>query len=261
MESTYSVYIHTVPDGRKYVGITNRDPESRWLGGRGYKENNLFFSAIIEYGWANIEHEIIASGLTKEQASKIETELIQKYETEDIERGFNNTTGGVSGFTHSAETRKRIGEISREKWSDPEFRRKMIDIQKVAQSSPEVKRKKAEYSRKRYHEDSEYRNKFKRAQQEYVHSDKFRTEQSERSKAQWRDPIYRERMREAMSGDNNPSARPIAQYDVSGNLIAIYKTCKEGAEKAGISKGGISSCARGRQKTAGGYVWRYADVI
>lgn len=29
----YKVYMHTLPNGKRYVGITKQEPEKRWLNG------------------------------------------------------------------------------------------------------------------------------------------------------------------------------------------------------------------------------------
>ena len=89
MNNDYCVYKHTTPNGMVYIGITNQEPEERWLNGRGYKQNPSFFNAILLYGWANIKHEIICSGISKETASQKEKELIQIYHSNESEHGFN----------------------------------------------------------------------------------------------------------------------------------------------------------------------------
>lgn len=35
---SYTVYKHTSPSGKVYIGITCRKPEYRWNHGKGYKE-------------------------------------------------------------------------------------------------------------------------------------------------------------------------------------------------------------------------------
>ena len=55
----YSVYKHTTPNGKVYIGITGKEPEKRWMKGRGYQNNPHFSHAIKFYGWENIEHEIV----------------------------------------------------------------------------------------------------------------------------------------------------------------------------------------------------------
>lgn len=69
----YYVYKHTCPNKKVYIGITGCTPEFRWQGGYGYKENGKFFKDILYYGWSNIKHEILAEGLTKEEALNMES--------------------------------------------------------------------------------------------------------------------------------------------------------------------------------------------
>ena len=44
----YTVYKHTSPSGKVYIGITCRKPKYRWNNGKGYKEKDqrLFYNAI-----------------------------------------------------------------------------------------------------------------------------------------------------------------------------------------------------------------------
>ena len=54
----YWVYVHTCPNGKRYVGCTTRvKPEFRWAEGKGYQTNKHFYSAIQKYGWSSIKHE------------------------------------------------------------------------------------------------------------------------------------------------------------------------------------------------------------
>ena len=62
------VYKHTAPNGKVYIGITGFDPKYRWLNGRGYSMQSVFFNAIVKYGWINFKHEILFTDLTKEDA-------------------------------------------------------------------------------------------------------------------------------------------------------------------------------------------------
>lgn len=91
---TFSVYMHTMPDGRIYVGMTSQKPEVRWLKGEGYKANSAFYEAIQEEGWENIEHEIVETGLSRAEAAELEKELIIQFDTLDSAFGFNTKPGG-----------------------------------------------------------------------------------------------------------------------------------------------------------------------
>lgn len=84
------VYLHTnLINHKKYVGITcTKKPEYRWGSkGQGYKQQAKFYNAIKKYGWENFSHEILASGLTEEEALDLETYYIEKYNS--IDNGYN----------------------------------------------------------------------------------------------------------------------------------------------------------------------------
>ena len=103
----YCVYMHTNKlNNKKYIGITCRPVEARWNSGKGYKLNRHFWSAIQKYGWDNFIHEILASNLSKEEAQKLEVELISVYNTTDENFGYNVSIGGEGGARYSTETEK-----------------------------------------------------------------------------------------------------------------------------------------------------------
>jgi group I intron endonuclease len=102
----YSVYKHTTPNNKVYIGITKNNPEIRWANGLGYS-HQIFFRAIVKYGWENIKHEILYTGLTKEQAIEKEIELIRLYDSTDPDKGYNITEGGISPLKTDS-IRKRV---------------------------------------------------------------------------------------------------------------------------------------------------------
>lgn len=85
----YLVYKHTAPDGRVYIGITKDFPNHRWRDGRGYDGQKKMSDAIQLMGWLNFTHEIIAAGLTEEEARRIEAEKIAEYNACDDAHGLN----------------------------------------------------------------------------------------------------------------------------------------------------------------------------
>ena len=92
MDNEYTLYCHLFPNGKRYIGITKTSPEKRWSGGNGYKDQQKMYRAIEKYGWGNIEHQIVAEGLSREQAERLEMYLIDSLDT--IECGYNVTIGG-----------------------------------------------------------------------------------------------------------------------------------------------------------------------
>ena len=75
----YTVYKHTTPSNKVCIGITSKDPKIRWYGR--YRNNYHFSKAIDKYGWENIKHEILYSGLSKDEAEQKEIELIKQYKS------------------------------------------------------------------------------------------------------------------------------------------------------------------------------------
>lgn len=109
---SYVVYKHTTPNNKVYIGITCRNPIIRWQNGVGYRNNKHFYNAIKKYGWNNIKHEILFTGLTQEEACKKEIELISKYDSTNQLKGFNISTGGDKRTSHF-----KLDEIARKKIS------------------------------------------------------------------------------------------------------------------------------------------------
>lgn len=92
--NNYTVYKHTSPVGKVYIGITKMNPVRRQANGLGYKNCTHFFNAILKYGWDNIRHEILYTGLNQEEAECIEKELIGEYHSNNPDFGYNIQLGG-----------------------------------------------------------------------------------------------------------------------------------------------------------------------
>ena len=90
-ESNYSVYVHTSPCGKKYVGITKQNPIDRWKKGKAYPSNKYFTEEIEKYGWDNFQHEIVAEKLSKADAEAMEIKLIKEFKSDNKEFGYNIT--------------------------------------------------------------------------------------------------------------------------------------------------------------------------
>ena len=93
----YSLYEHVFPNGKKYIGITT-DPKRRFANsGKGYSNNDRMSKAIEKYGWENVQHNIIESGLSRKEAAVKERELIEQEDT--VRNGYNISPGGTTGKT------------------------------------------------------------------------------------------------------------------------------------------------------------------
>ena len=51
----------------------------------------------------------------------------------------------------------------------------------------------------------------------------------------------------------------IVQYDSDGNIIKEYESQNQASRETNISQSDISSCCNGKQKTAGGFTWKFKN--
>ena len=94
-DKKYTVYKHTSPEGKIYVGCTGMKAERRWgLNGRGYKFSSSMHSDIQKFGWDNFEHDILASNLSESDAYELEKHYISEYDATNPQRGYNIAIGG-----------------------------------------------------------------------------------------------------------------------------------------------------------------------
>jgi group I intron endonuclease len=121
-DRAFVVYCHTNKiNNKKYIGITCQEPEVRWgYNGNNYKQAQPYFArAIHKYGWDSFSHEILFEGLTAQEASDKEIELIASYNTyvgDPNCQGYNLTRGGFGGVKYLTEEDRRqaINKMSNE---------------------------------------------------------------------------------------------------------------------------------------------------
>lgn len=140
MADNYTVYMHRFPNGKVYIGITCQRPEARWRNGEGYN-GQVVYNAIQKYGWDNVEHIILFSGFSKEDAEEKEIELIATFRSNEKRNGYNVDNGGSCEGTHSQETRAKIAESNRRRVLSPETGRKISAALKGRKMSEPMKKK------------------------------------------------------------------------------------------------------------------------
>ena len=135
MDNNYCVYVHILPNDKKYYGMT-KDIKDRWHNnGAGYRKNHHeFYNDILFYGWDNIDHLVIAKGLTKDEAEWLEGELIRTNRTYDSEYGYNKHIGNAKGYKYSEETKAKLSEIHTGKTLSEEHKAKIGKAHKGSNS-------------------------------------------------------------------------------------------------------------------------------
>lgn len=127
----YTVYVHICPNGKRYYGSTKQDVKKRWRSGKAYKFNRYFTDDINKYGWDNIQHIIIAKGLSKNEALWLEEELTRKWKTSNPDKSYNIDFGNRL----SEETKKKISEANTGNYFSEEHKKKISDAM-IGENNP-----------------------------------------------------------------------------------------------------------------------------
>ena len=113
-----------------YIGQTINTLEYRknqhFREAKSKRRNTVYFhNALNKYGYDNFKFEEIDNASTQEELDDKERYWIKYYDSNNKCKGYNLDSGGQSGGVKSEETRRKIGETTKEKWNNPEIAQKM----------------------------------------------------------------------------------------------------------------------------------------
>lgn len=259
-ELHYSVYMHINKiNNMKYVGITGLlPPSSRWgHEGIGYSRGQQkFYDAIIEYGWNNFDHVIIATELSKDEALDLEEKLIAQYDL--VNNGYNSTpTGKESYLTENAKAKLRALRIGKNNPNyNPNIKHTYIKSRDPVIQS-QNKRNYFTFPENETSSDGRKSIEFSNKQKELKtgsgnpnygkHTWSYGIKMTEEQKQKMRDACTiekRTKLREQKLGSKNPQAKKV----ICLNTGVIYDTIVEAAKKNNISERTISDCCNRRVK-------------
>lgn len=159
------------------------------------------------------------------------------------------------GNANNQVTRKRNLEAMKRLHADPEFMKKHAEAMKRLHADQEFKKNHAEAMKKLW-SDPEHRKKQAEACRKRSLDDDWRRNHAEGSKKKWSDPEFRKKQAEATRKANS---KPVLQIDkTTGCCIGKWDSMSDVERELGIHNSMIASCCKGKQKTAGGYKWKYA---
>ena len=277
----WCVYIHTNKhNGKVYVGITSKEPHRRWgINGSQYREKGqrVFYRAIQKYGWDNFKHEIVAKGLTKEEAETIEVDLIALYKSncrryKNPTFGYNQTDGGSGtiGYCYTESQRKRMSASAKARCTDEWRQRisKLMTGRKMSKAFSEKLRKRMSKAVVQLDLHGEYITQYDSARGAGLvtgidESSIRKCCKGELKNAggflwadlsKWcNDPEYISAIKVKQNG------RPVVQLDLKGNLIKQYISAKEASKETGVLTGKITICCNHQRKSVNGYMWVFLD--
>lgn len=256
-KNNWCVYVHIFPNGKKYVGITGVGVEKRWgYKGRGYI-GQIVYNAINKYGWDNIKHKILKENITEQQAKELEKFYINKFDS--FNNGYNFTKGGEGtvGVIYTESRRKKISNA--------------LKGRKISELCIEKNKQK----RKPVYQIDMYTQKI---------INRFDSAQDACEKLNLKE---KSGIINCANGRNKTSYKYIWRYvdnydpneeynlkhtqtnrihmiSVDDNsIINTYNSFAEAERKTKIKATNIYEACKtnGRQNTAGGFIWRYADKV
>ena len=68
----------------------------------------------------------------------------------------------------------------------------------------------------------------------------------------------RKKISKAKIGNHCKPTKPIIQYSKECEFIKEWTSAKEASRVLGINKSHIAACCKGKRKSSGGYIWKYA---
>lgn len=242
--------------------MTGVSPQKRWRNGNGYKSQALVYRAIEKYGWDNIVHEIVSCKLRKEDAEKLEVELIKNHKSTDAKYGYNNAVGGSvnSGY----------------KWNSDSGRLRMREVAKnrIISETTREKHRESYHSRVKYLLNSaEAREKQRISITGYKHTEESKAKMSEAHKGKIMSQEQKCELSNRMMGNKimcgrhlseetkeklrHINTKTVLQYTKNGNYVNQYYSTQEAKAKTGVLH--IAECCNGKRKSAGGYLWKYKE--
>ena len=249
-ERRYYVYAWYVKDTSEvfYIGKGTRN---RY---KNRKRENRFFTHMVNKH--DCDSLILKDGLTEQEAFDLEKVMIEHYRTENT-RLTNVQDGGEQPPVHYG---------TRPEWWVSKMRDGIIKYnaehpEKAADSSRRMKRFLRTKEGKAFMEKSiksrqtqEFREECSKRVQRFCRSDEYRKKLSDATKA-----YYAKHGTGRFDGANNHNAQAIQQYDKDGNFIKEYSTITEASKATGTCLSKITAVAKGKRKTAGGFVWKYSS--
>lgn len=239
------IYKITSPEGKVYIGCSS-NIEKRWKSYSHFESTcsnqKKLYDAFKKYGFDKHIFEVI------EECSLdilLEREAFWIKYFNSFENGLNMNKGGYGCVIHSDSTRNKIKQ-ARTGWiPSPE---RGIIIGNKLKNKPKSEEHKQKISLSNLGKPKPFKgrvspnkgNKYTSEVIQTIRESRIGTKMSLSSRKQM--------------SDNQWKKRKVNQYDLEGNFIKEWSSVTEAKKHY---KGDIGACCRGKQKTAGGYIWKF----
>ena len=236
-----------------YIGVTTRtDAEYRWVQHESTIRNGngcpFLMKAFKKYGEEAFKFEVLIICFD-EDVFRFENDYIIKYNTMSP-NGYNVAVGGQIGMSflgrkHSDETKKIISEKSKAYNANPEVRERSRQVAIEFNKTHDI----GELQKKS--------KKWLKALAEGRIGGHAKTEEEKKKISEGLKKYYKNNKHIKIT--TNIGGRKILQYTHDNKLIKSFNSIKTAMTETTISSSNISNVLSGRSKTAGGFIWKYAE--
>jgi group I intron endonuclease len=234
------IYKITNPKGRVYIGqSTDIDYRKGWYRRTQAYSQPKLHNSIKKYGWENHTFEVIEECSVEYLDEK---EIYwKKYHLNLVQNVFSNVLfcniydNGGGPLSEDTKHKMRLARIGHK--DSEETRKKKSNSFKGRKGSDEQKRAVSDW----------WANNPERSLEYCIELGRKKSLNPKPSPSQLRKNPH-------LTHSNN---RPITQADINGLIINSFISMAEASRKTGVRGDSISSCCRGIQKTAGGFIWAY----
>lgn len=265
----YIYKITNIVTKKIYIGSTiQHNYENRWRKHRNcinYKEGcPVLKASMMKHGLENFKFEILIICFD-DDLLKYEREYIKKYNCQ-IPNGYNILSGGqlgdgFVGYKHTPETIEKIKKSCNRFWEEnPNFfetyREKLKESMKKINISECMKNSvkfQTAVKEKRVGSIAHKENKLSEDTKKKI-SDGLKKYYSQNENKKLNIENHRESMARAVG-------KPVTQYTRDGVFIKEYKSIAEAGRTSTVKKNNIGLVLSGRNKTAGGFIWKYSQNI
>jgi group I intron endonuclease len=248
----YIYKITNLINKKNYIGQTiQNDPYKRWSDHKSSIKYNkgcpLLSKAISKYGVENFKFEILIICFD-EDVYTYEKDYIKKYKSFGP-NGYNATEGGepggnFKGKTHTDEVKNILRKKATEWNNNPVNKLKISKLVCIGLENSDKWKKAKEEGRVGTHpynkqpKSEEVRQKISETLKEFFVIDTNRIK---------------------LKNKKPRNGRQIYQCSLDNAIIKEFINAAEAARQIGLNRKTIQACLAGRNKTAGGYIWKYAN--
>ena len=236
MAKTWKVYRFTFPDGKVYIGCTGQELKERCKS-KNYSKGMPVHQAFLRFPKDSWKLDVLSVWDNEKAGLAAEIAAIEHYDSTNPEKGYNLTKGGKGslGTHHTEEWKRKNSEMMRKRKKSPET------IAKVAAKNRGERRPSL------LREHNGFYGKW--------HSPETLSIISAKSKSK----VFTDEIRQHMS--EGKRGRPKCHAVICVEQNKRYPTLKAAAQSVGLNYSCISEAARVPHHTAGGYHWRFDEVI